>query len=186
MSTPVADDQRSNKEGHSEKKQDSESKSTETRPMIEADDTTNYAVELTKRVNLFSGFFSMELSLFLLIRNAASKVRRALADYYTSCHQSLILNSAAVNRSEFIGDPDADTPCLPSLDSLVKKADARREINKILNVVERGREELETRHHPLLILAEATAFRLKKHMDFLEEQKPTNVLTENGVFVGKF
>ncbi|EJD74490.1 hypothetical protein, variant [Loa loa] len=55
-----------------------------------------------------------------------------------------------------------------TLDDLVKNAIARKEINKIIRVIDIGRGEKEIQDHPLLPIAEATAHYLMRQMDYVE------------------
>uniref|UniRef100_A0A915PMZ8 Uncharacterized protein n=1 Tax=Setaria digitata TaxID=48799 RepID=A0A915PMZ8_9BILA len=107
----------------------------------------------------------MERSLLSLIRNATAKVKVAcggdrLSSYYlhgpdyTSNHKEVV-NEQKEGKNV-------------ALDDLVKNADARKEINKIFNVVSIGREETEIRDHPLLIVAESTAYYLMQQMSHIE------------------
>uniref|UniRef100_A8PPQ7 Uncharacterized protein n=1 Tax=Brugia malayi TaxID=6279 RepID=A8PPQ7_BRUMA len=55
-----------------------------------------------------------------------------------------------------------------TLDNLVKNADARKELNKIIRIANIGRGEKEIEDHPLFTVAESTAYYLMRQMDYVE------------------
>ncbi|KAL3983282.1 hypothetical protein ACH3XW_50555 [Acanthocheilonema viteae] len=104
---------------------------------------------------------TVERSLISLIKSATAKVRLAMS---SSGYQ--LSHGTKHNSIEDVDERKKEEN--NALDDLVKKAVARKELNKIIRVVNIGREEEEIRDHPLLTIAESTAHYLMRQMDDVE------------------
>uniref|UniRef100_A0A1I7V6D1 Receptor-type adenylate cyclase n=1 Tax=Loa loa TaxID=7209 RepID=A0A1I7V6D1_LOALO len=122
---------------------------------MQSDHKESYVARVLKR--------TLEQSLMSLIKSATAKVRFALDNCNSGCQLS---HCTATNRTEDVAEQREGRNI--TLDDLVKNAIARKEINKIIRVIDIGRGEKEIQDHPLLPIAEATAHYLMRQMDYVE------------------
>ncbi|KAK6111663.1 hypothetical protein QQG55_44540 [Brugia pahangi] len=109
---------------------------------------------------------TVERSLLLLIMSATAKVKLALTYYNSGYHLS---NEAdhTTRCTDFVDEQREEKRNI-ALDNLVKNADARKELNKIIRIANIGRGEKEIEDHPLFTVAESTAYYLMRQMDYVE------------------
>ncbi|VDM12852.1 unnamed protein product [Wuchereria bancrofti] len=125
---------------------------------VPEDHKESYVAQILKK--------TMERSLLSLIMSATAKVKLALTHYNSGYHLS---NEAGhtTRRTDFVDEQREEKRNI-ALDNLVKNADARKELNKIIRIVSIGRGEKEIQDHPLLTVAESTAYYLMRQMDYVE------------------
>uniref|UniRef100_A0A1I8EZ95 Uncharacterized protein n=1 Tax=Wuchereria bancrofti TaxID=6293 RepID=A0A1I8EZ95_WUCBA len=123
---------------------------------VPEDHKESYVAQILKK--------TMERSLLSLIMSATAKVKLALTHYNSGYHLS---NEAGhtTRRTDFVDEQREEKRNI-ALDNLVKNADARKELNKIIRIVSIGRGEKEIQDHPLLTVAESTAYYLMRQMDY--------------------
>ncbi|VDN03458.1 unnamed protein product [Thelazia callipaeda] len=151
---------------------DENQKSSAKCAIIDSKKTKKYPdpIEQVSKVREGSGGYVDQIlkqtSLISLIDSATKKVQLASSDYKNQLFQEF-LHALSLE----IASRQRDEQKSVTLDRLVRNADARLEINKIIDVIHIARQEAEIRNHPLLIIAESTAHYLMRQMRDIETEK---------------